>query len=198
MLDFHNMISIHTNKPLVITNLLENISFNEAFNQEFNSFQTDWYGTELSFRHDFSIISDLNSIFFIVQSNAPYSLDALSKANEFKEGLWEYSACELFIKDRNSDFYLEFNLAPNSAWWYCELVKYRERNETQNLLNKNDVITYQNSKSEFWQVGIKFPKNILPKEFSFNVCAILGKGDIFLSAKSIKDIEPDFHLGEII
>lgn len=169
------------------------LSFNSVLLLPFNTFVSDWYGNKLSFVHSFCLAQDKTDLYYLVKSNAPYQLKPETNFNEFVEGLWEYSACELFIYDNSAKSYFEINLSPNGAWWCCDLIDYRVRNSVQNRVNKKEVEIYTGFENNDWLVGIKLPKKYLPESYALNACAILGSAEYYLASRSDPNLEPDFH-----
>jgi hypothetical protein len=48
-------------------------------------------------------------------------------AGEFYEGLWRFDCGELWLASPVTGRYIEFNLAPNGAWWACVFSAARVR-----------------------------------------------------------------------
>ena len=122
---------------------------------------------------------------------------------EFAEALWRYDVAELFIKDAHSDRYLEFNLAPNGAWWSAEFVGPRVRACTEDIPIVG-VKTYSKTSADgYWQAAASIPLSFLKSDFSFgqgsrvNVTFIVDSPEQkFLSIAALPGAKPDFHQPE--
>ena len=85
---------------------------------------------------------------------------------EFFEGLWKGDVAELFLSLPNGN-YVEYNFAPNGAWWACAFSEPRVRTTR------------------------KVPREI-PAEFALgNVTAIIGGR--YLTHFPLGGKQPDFH-----
>lgn len=59
----------------------------------------------------------------------PAYLESIS-AGTFYEGLWRYDCGELWLYSPSTQRYVEFNLAPNGAWWASVFSSPRIRDES--------------------------------------------------------------------
>jgi len=113
----------------------------------------------------------------------------LNSSQLFKDGLWEHTCFEFFIKDLNEKSYTEFNFSPTGDYAIYKFSDYRQRNEKM----KCDFIP---------QIKASQKEN----ELSLNVCLPTLSGQIALSAilenKNNEkeyfalihpDKKPDFH-----
>ena len=90
-----------------------------------------------------------------------------AKPGSFHEGLWEGDVAEVFLMHPGGG-YLEYNFAPNGAWWSCAFDSPRVRS--------SDPAPVPFPKFEPW-VG--------------NVTAIIGGR--YLSLARLGGTQPDFH-----
>ncbi len=88
---------------------------------------------------------------------------------EFFEGLWNGDVAELFLSLPNGN-YLEYNFAPNGAWWACEFSEPRVRTTR------------------------KIPREIPAASVIGNVTAIIGGR--YLTRFPLGGKQPDFHRPE--
>ena len=118
--------------------------------------------------------------------------------NTFVEGLWKSDVIELFVREKDSDCYQEFNLAAGGLWWTAGFTSYRKRNVS--LGKPNGVQTSFQQLEHCWHVSLSIPKSELYFAASFsnttqvNLCAILGTDPrSYYSYADLCSSEPDFH-----
>jgi hypothetical protein len=117
--------------------------------------------------------------------------------------LWEYDVAELFLADPASGRYLEFNLAPNGAWWNAEFTAPRVRTDGANVAMP-DVQTFAEQATDgSWAAAMSLPLDVLEARINFgprtraNVTFILeSPAQRFLSANDPGGGQPDFHRPE--
>ena len=111
----------------------------------------------------------------------------LAAEGAFYEGLWAAEVAELFIQVEDGH-YLEFNLAPNGAWWACEFSASRVRT---NLDLKR---CGQGQKLGPNRSALDISLQELGKVQSYNLTAISGTVDQrFYTFADLPGKEPDFH-----
>jgi hypothetical protein len=116
----------------------------------------------------------------------------------FAEGLWRNDVWELFIKEENSQRYVELNLAPSGAWWACLFTSYRIPDSHTSMLIPNVTIE-QRMLPHTWQAMMVFPRNGLPihtdldGQPTMNACTIQGQPRRFYSHAPPSTEQPDFH-----
>jgi len=128
-----------------------------------------------------------------------------AQSGEFVEGLWEYDVVELFLLDRATERYEEFNIAPSGAWWRCAFASYRIKDNAINCSVASPVI-WRTQDVASWCVALSIPFSMLSIAFGalvgerMSVCAILGTGPKreYYSTASLDAKEPDFHRRERI
>ncbi len=160
----------------------------------------DWNGAAMDPVPGFSLACDPHSLWFVAHHRAPASWHPQSRPGVFQADLWKYDVAELFIADPDRGRYLEFNLAPNSAWWSCEFTAPRQRAEAADVAFP-EVRTWADlSPDGAWVAAMAIPLDLLRARIDFgaktraNVCMILGSPDRrFLTAAPLGDGEADFH-----
>ena len=111
----------------------------------------------------------------------------MGNAGEFIEGLWEGDVVELFIREKKSDGYFEFNLSADGAWWGCYFSSPRIREESY-IINQKEFNISKNKTS----INLKIPLSIFKEEsLTFNITAIIEKN--FLSLEKLPGEKADFH-----
>jgi hypothetical protein len=160
----------------------------------------DWDGLELRPPLGFTIASDSSNLWFVSARQAPATCHPRSEPGRFLEGLWECDVAELFLADPRSGAYLEFNLAPNGAWWAAKFNAPRARTQIQP--DFPSIITSHASdfSDETWCSAISIPLPFLEQEIRFgvdttaNATAILNSPlQTFHSAQKLPGTVPDFH-----
>lgn len=161
---------------------------------------TDWYGVTLHPPLCFTIASDSSSLWFVATRQAPATCRPGAEPGSFTEGLWEYDVAELFLANPTCGAYLEFNLAPNGAWWAAKFDAPRVRAAKQSDF-PSIVTSHRGDPSyEAWCAAIRVPLAFLATEIGFgekttaNVTAILNSPlQTFHSAHKLPGADPDFH-----
>ena len=176
----------------------------EGHDPKWSMVDRDWHGQPVAVPATFAL-ADGPHPFMVCQQrgrSAPRFLQ-MPEPCEFAEALWRYDVAELFIKDAHSDRYLEFNLAPNGAWWSAEFVGPRVRACTEDIPIVG-VKTYSKTSADgYWQAAASIPLSFLKSDFSFgqgsrvNVTFIVDSPEQkFLSIAALPGAKPDFHQPE--
>jgi hypothetical protein len=161
---------------------------------------SDWYGRALNPPMGFAVAADATSLWFIATRQASATCRPGAAPGAFTEGLWEWDVAELFLGHPARGEYLEFNLAPNGAWWAAKFSAPRVRALEQPDF-QSAVTSHGDEISEGgWCAGIRVPLDFLEKEISLcpqttaNVTAILNSPQqTFHSACRLPGADPDFH-----
>ncbi len=161
---------------------------------------SDWHGVELHPPLCFTIATDSSNLWYVVTRQAPATCRPGTEPGSFTEGLWEYDVAELFLANPKTGAYLEFNLAPNGAWWAAKFSAPRVRTEEQPDFRSFVTSHWEDVSNETWCAAICVPLTLLEEEISFgaettaNATAILNSPhQTFQSAHKLPGTEPDFH-----
>jgi len=161
----------------------------------------DWSGRALVPPLGFSLATDPRDLWFVAtRQQARASILPGASPGEFIPGLWKYDVAELFIADPEGNAYLEFNLAPNGAWWAAKFSSPRELCEIQPDF-QNHIRTYHDVEdADCWVAAVSIPLGFLREHISFgvgspaNATFILNSPDqTFHSATKLRGDTPDFH-----
>ena len=172
----------------------------DTLDLSWSSMERDWYGEHVGVSAAFTVALDQEDLWFIAsREQKPMVLpDALP--HEFTPELWRYDVAELFIKDMSSDRYLEFNLAPNGAWWSAEFKRARLRSSADDIPIQGVKTYAKESARGGWQAAASIPRSYLKAAFGFgegtalNVAFILNSPQqAFLSMAKMPGPKPDFH-----
>lgn len=156
----------------------------------------DWHGEPLSPPAQYRLLQDPTHLWFIAGREETIKPGNSGVCGDFIEGLWRYDVAELFIAGPNSKNYLEFNLAPNGAWWAARFSAPR-RSEP---LGELPQVVCDARQEQGWLAALGLPLNWLRPNIAWsansplNVCFILDSPEQrFISACDLGTGEPDFH-----
>ena len=162
--------------------------------------QNDWYGKPLDVPAAFGLAIDHGSFWFVATRRKPALLHPDARPGQFTPELSKYDVAEFFLSHPASGRYLEFNLAPNGAWWSAEFTAPRECAHTEDLPVPGVKTFAELSPDGSWLAAASIPLDVLKARFGFgpdtrmNVTMILDSPEQkFLTAVPAPDGEPDFH-----
>ena len=163
-------------------------------------FKSDWFGRQLKQKSSFLFWVDKKRFHFLAEAHfGPGIAHPESRAGEFTPELWKYDVSEFFLSDPSSGRYLEFNLAPNGAWWSCGFSGPRQP-ATGEPSAIPGVRTASRQESNFWQVHASLPLQWLEDHYHWgeasrlNATMIVNSPDqLFLTAGPSQSGAPDFH-----
>jgi hypothetical protein len=167
--------------------------------------EKDWHGEPLDDPAAFGLAIDHGSFWFVATRRKPASLHPDARPGKFTAELWKYDVAEFFISHPESGRYLEFNLAPNGAWWSAEFTAPRVR-ANENDVEMPGVKTFSDLTSDgTWLAAVSIPLDILQARLDFgeasrmNVTMIVDSPEQrFLTASPAPSGEPDFHLPDLL
>lgn len=162
--------------------------------------QKDWHGAPIEPAAGFSLVTDPRRLWFIANHRKPAFIHPSARPGLFQAELWKYDVAELFVADPASGRYLEFNLAPNGAWWSCEFTAPRVRVDEVDIAMP-DVATFADVAPDgSWLTAMAIPLDLLRARLNFgqetriNVTMMLDSPDQkFVSACDLGPGGPDFH-----
>jgi len=143
---------------------------------------------------------DTEWLWFIVGRNKPAQPHPESSPGLFKAQLWRHDVAELFLCNPATGRYLEFNLAPNAAWWSCVFQGPRMR-VCEKDIPLAGVGTWATLAADgSWMAAAAIPLQTLHEAIGFdenstiNVTFILRAPDQrYISVADLGGGEPDFH-----
>lgn len=161
----------------------------------------DWHGSALESPARIAIAQDPKSLWFIASHDRPPRLDPAVKPASYHEGLWLWDVAELFIATANGRpnglEYLEFNLAPNGAWWMAAFSGPRQR---QHLAPSPDVRTHSSHDARGWRAALQIPLAWLSETIGWGIDSRINATLIlespnqrFITAADLGGGAPDFH-----
>ena len=156
----------------------------------------DWFGAPLDPGVGFAFGLDDLFFHFVACRTKPARCLPSSGPGRFQAELWTYDVAEFFLG--GADGYLEFNLAPNGAWWSCSFGAPLERlHEADQPLP--GVLTEGHDEGAGWRVSARIPRESVgayPLDHTgrLNATFILDTPDQrFVTAGPPATGEPDFH-----
>lgn len=163
----------------------------------------DWHGAPIEPAVTFGFAVDHQYLWFIASHARPALLHPDARPSAFHAELWKYDVAEFFLLDPTSGHYLEFNLAPNGAWWSAEFSAPRQRVSEQDVPLEGVTTFADLSPDGSWLTAAALPLNILRERYHFGKDTRMNATFIiesphqrFLTAASLGEGEPDFHQPE--
>lgn len=162
--------------------------------------QNDWYGKPMEVPAAFGLAIDHGSFWFVATRQKPAKIHPQARPRKFMPELWKYDVAEFFISDPESGRYLEFNLAPNGAWWSAEFTApsvraYEDEVEIPGVKTFGDL-----TPDGTWMAAASIPLDILQARVNFgessciNVTMIIDSPEQrFLTASAATKGKPNFH-----
>ena len=158
----------------------------------------DWDGNPLEVPIGFSFAIDEKNLWFIVSHRQPATIHPDARPGQFLPELWKYDVAEFFLTNPDNGRYLEFNLAPNGAWWAAEFTGPREGMGEAPL---QGVETHSDLAADgTWLVAACIELKMLRERFAFSPDSRLNATFIvdspeqkFVSVADLGDGDPDFH-----
>ncbi len=114
-----------------------------------------------------------------------------NKKPEMKEGLWDSTCFEIFLKSPGSPQYVEWNFSPSGDWWFTQFARYRIRSLYPASLSPHSV-TWEHS-YDLLKCIISIP--LLEREGKLGLACILATTDHEKSYWALEHpaSKPDFH-----
>jgi len=158
----------------------------------------DWHGETIQPEPSFLFWKTVDHFYFLAERAAPAQGHPTAQAGAYQEELWKYDVAEFFLQPAKSTSYLEFNLAPNGAWWSCHFESIRTPMAAEASALKG-VRTEHEITATRWQALLEIPLTSLPPltESRLNANFILDSApQKFLTATTAHGLTPDFHQPE--
>lgn len=80
---------------------------------------TEWTGECIGTPLRYRLVHEEDTLIYRVRRAAAPELHPTAQAGIFSADLWRYHCAEFFLAAPEGAPYMEFNLAPNGAWWAC-------------------------------------------------------------------------------
>lgn len=161
----------------------------------------DWPGNPYEPAVGYAVAQDRERLWFIASHTRPAVIHPAARPGKFQAELWRYDVAELFLADPVSGRYLEFNLAPNGAWWSCEFTAPRVRDSEEERVMPGVEAYGELAADGSWVAAMSIPLDILRARIDYGsdtkgvVTFILNSPDQrFLTSHFLDDGEPNYHL----
>lgn len=162
--------------------------------------ENDWYGEKFAKPMTFGLAVDKDYLWFVAGHQQPASIHPNAKPGAFQAELWKHDVAEFFLLNPTTGKYLEFNLAPNGAWWSAMFTAPNVL-ESEEEIPFEEVATYAELALDgSWMAAAAIPLKHLRSELNFgdgsqmNVTFIVNSPDQkFGTAADLGKGEPDFH-----
>ncbi len=148
----------------------------------------------------FGLAVDQDYLWFVGGHQEPALIHPQARPGEFQGELWKYDVAEFFLLDPVSGRYLEFNLAPNGAWWSAMFTAPRVRASDEDVPFAGVATYAELAPDGSWLAAAAIPLKHLKSELNFgdgvrmNVNFILNSPDQrFASATDLGGGDADFH-----
>lgn len=160
----------------------------------------DWHGLPFWPPAGYSVAIDPEWLWFIAGRNKPAQPHPDSSPGLFKPQLWRHDVAELFLGEPGGGRYLEFNLAPNAAWWSCAFEGPRIRMFEKDIPLAGVGTWATLAADGSWMAAAALPLQTLRDLIGFddnsaaNVAFILrAPQQRFITVTDLGGGEPDFH-----
>lgn len=163
--------------------------------------QKDWHGAPLDTPAAFGLAMDHGSFWFVATRRKPAVIHPQARPGKYTPELWQYDVAEFFMSHPESGRYLEFNLAPNGAWWSAEFTAPRVR-ASENDEEIPGVKTFADLTPDgTWLAAASIPLDILEARIGLgdstrmNVAMIVDSPEqrYLTATPPPANAKPDFH-----
>ncbi len=161
----------------------------------------EWYGQPVPPACEFRFRLTEDALVFSARRAAPALLHPGARCGAFTELLWKYDTAEFFIATAAGDRYMEFNLAPNGAWWSAAFTGPRVVNEAVPSMPQGVSATGR-ATAEGWEAEASIPLSYLAlmgiepgkAPCRLAAAAILESPEqLFFTTATDTSGQPDFH-----
>lgn len=168
-----------------------------------SNFSQDWVGTKVIAEIH---ISDAHiDISYTVDGLKDLLVPSLTEKPQFREGLWQHTCFEFFLRPNSIKNYLEFNFSPSGDWAVFAFSGYRSATES---FDASEMVLGVHREIDANTLLVKatldraalarhFQQNDI-WEFRGNLTAVLEshEGKLTYWALTHGKLKPDFHLPE--
>lgn len=161
----------------------------------------DWHGEKIDQPMAFGFVMDQKNLWFVAARQQAPKIHPQARPGAFQPELWQHDVAEFFLSDPSTGRYLEFNLAPNGAWWSAEFTAPRVRAEQEDVPFPGVATFADMAVDGSWMAAAALPLDQLRERLNFGKDSQLNATFIvnspqqqFLTAAKLSDGEPDFHL----
>lgn len=162
---------------------------------------TEWSGANVAVPLRYRLLRTEDALIYRAARAAAPELHPLSRPGLFLPELWRHHCAELFLAPAASAPYLEFNLAPNGAWWSSLYTAPRVPAEEQPSFN--GITAEGHASTQAWEAELRIPLSFLAAHgISLPACRVCVCGALHLPERMRwltavphdAAAKPDFHL----
>lgn len=120
---------------------------------------TEWTGTSVGTPLRYRLSCTETELIYRAARNEAPALHPTAIAGAFSADLWRYHCAEFFLAAPEGTPYMEFNLAPNGAWWACVFTAPRtaaEQVPDLSAIRASGTVTPQG-----WEAEMRVPLSLL-------------------------------------
>lgn len=161
---------------------------------------TEWSGEAIGAPLRYRLLRTEAHLVYRASRAAAPELHPLSRPGLFLPELWRYHCAELFLAPAAGAPYLEFNLAPNGAWWSRLYTAPRVPTEEQPSFN--GITAEGHAAAQAWEAELRVPLPFLAAHgISLPACRVCVCGSLPLPERMRwltavphdAAAKPDFH-----
>ncbi len=178
-----------------------NVILHSSANAPWQTIPCEWFGSAVEPPFEFRFHLTETELVFSARRRTPALLHPEAQEGKFQELLWKYDTAEFFIVSPGQERYLEFNLAPNGAWWSAVFTDPRVVDPTVPAVPAG-VIARGHADAAGWECEARLPlaslaeMGLTPATAPCRIAAaaILNSPEqIFLTTATDTSGKPDFH-----
>ncbi len=187
--------------PVLVYGSSMKVILNASADAPWQQLSHEWYGQQLVPGYEFRFSLTADALVFAARRAAPALLHPEARCGAFRENLWKYDTAEFFLATMEGDRYMEFNLAPNGAWWAAAFTGPRVVNEAVPAVPQGVCATGQ-ATAAGWECEARLPLDWLalmgiePGKAPCRVAAaaiLESPQQLFLTTATDLSGVPDFH-----
>lgn len=112
-----------------------------------------------------------------------------------KDGLWETTCFEMFLRSRENERYAEYNFSPSANWAAYQFSAHREGMKLLELSDIPEISVDFNNDHMAVEITAGLPNNICDADLPMGISAIIeeSRGQKSYWALAHPSGEPDFH-----
>jgi len=160
----------------------------------------EWYGNAVEPPYVYCFTHSADGLEFIAARKAMAQVHPEGKCGCFQPELWRHDAAEFFITTPAGDKYMEFNLAPNGAWWAAVFCAPRQIAPGYEDWQPKGILATGSNTEDGWSCRALIPTAVLKEvgisldDCKLTAAAILNSPEqIFLTTALPCNTQPDFH-----
>ncbi len=162
----------------------------------------EWFGSPINPPFEFCFRLTAEELIFSARRATPALPHPEAQEGRFQPFLWKYDSAEFYISTADGSRYMEFNLAPNGAWWAAAFNQPRVVDTSVPIVPPG-VIATGHADDKGWECEARVPLadlallGISPADAPCRVAAaaILNSPEqrFLTTAEDTTTPRPDFH-----